>query len=370
MKIFISWSGNQSRNIAENIKKFIKNVIQATEPFISTEINKGTQWFNEIANHLANSEFGIICLTKENLSAPWILFESGALFKGMEKTKICTVLFGVNQDDVKDPLAFFNGTRFSEEQVLKLIETINNSLTQPLSPEHLRDSFNKHYNKFRKDVEKIISEGADCGNNEFCIRLQKSQNQIIADMQIKAYSTAMSHYEKYISELNSGKFLIHGGHVEYMEHFLILNEKNASKKPENISIFAYFTSVDVIERQKAVWPNAQLERYKKLVFEGKITLNYVMYFDNEETKISLNYLIEDYKTFTTEIRFIIKNNSAPISETPSYSIVLLRNRQWVYTHKWDKFFGNMKEAYLFTSLPDWNKLLSEYNFFYSISTSK
>lgn len=208
MEIFISWSGTQSRKIAEHVKKFIKNVIQATNPFISTEIDKGTQWFNEIASHLTNSEFGIICLTKENLAAPWILFESGALFKGIEKTRICTLLFGVSYDEVKDPLSFFNGTRFSEEQVFKLVQTINTSLPQPLEKEQLLLSFNKHYKTFSKNIEKIVSEKEEVTTCEPHTRLHKSSNKVIGTIQNEAYRCIVADYERHISDLNLGIFKI------------------------------------------------------------------------------------------------------------------------------------------------------------------
>jgi hypothetical protein len=37
-------------------------------------------------------EFGIVCLTAENLTAPWIMFESGALAKKLGKTRLGPVL--------------------------------------------------------------------------------------------------------------------------------------------------------------------------------------------------------------------------------------------------------------------------------------
>ncbi|MBE0393338.1 hypothetical protein BJQ96_03202 [Flavobacterium sp. PL0002] len=38
MKIFLSWSGNKSKLIAESLKDWLEQVIQSTEPWISTSI--------------------------------------------------------------------------------------------------------------------------------------------------------------------------------------------------------------------------------------------------------------------------------------------------------------------------------------------
>jgi hypothetical protein len=92
MRVFISWSGPRSKAVAELLKNLIKGVIQATEPFISTEdIEKGSIWFNEVAGSLASTNFGIVCITASNHSNPWILFETGALSKGLTKARVCTL---------------------------------------------------------------------------------------------------------------------------------------------------------------------------------------------------------------------------------------------------------------------------------------
>jgi hypothetical protein len=56
MKVFISWSGPLSRQVAESLKLWVQCVIQAAEPFLSSEdIDKGAVWFGEIGQQLAAS---------------------------------------------------------------------------------------------------------------------------------------------------------------------------------------------------------------------------------------------------------------------------------------------------------------------------
>ena len=71
MKIFISWSGERSQKIAELFKDWIQCVIQAAKPWISShDVDRGALWYTEISKTLADSQFGILCLTPENKTEP------------------------------------------------------------------------------------------------------------------------------------------------------------------------------------------------------------------------------------------------------------------------------------------------------------
>jgi len=53
VKIFISWSGSLSRRVAEILRDWLPNVLQAVEPYVSSEdIDKGARWSVDISNEL------------------------------------------------------------------------------------------------------------------------------------------------------------------------------------------------------------------------------------------------------------------------------------------------------------------------------
>ncbi len=163
MKIFISWSGERSRQVADLLSNWIQCVLQAVDPWLSSkDIDRGSLWFSEITNQLSNTHNGIVCLTKSNLNKPWILFESGALAKGLNSNRVYTFLIDLNSNDVKDPLAQFNHTVPTKDGVYQLVRTINNSLeSNGLKESILSNVFETYWPQFDKDFKEIIKNTKD-----------------------------------------------------------------------------------------------------------------------------------------------------------------------------------------------------------------
>lgn len=159
MKVFISWSGERSRQVAELLHTWIQCVIQAVEPWVSSsDIDRGALWFTQITNELSSTTHGIICLTGDNKDKPWILFEAGALAKGLNSSRIYTFLVDLNPEDIKDPLAQFNHTRPTKTDMFKLISSINSGLdTARLKESILVNVFETYWPQFESDFTKILA---------------------------------------------------------------------------------------------------------------------------------------------------------------------------------------------------------------------
>jgi hypothetical protein len=163
MKIFLSWSGARSKRVAEALKNWLPQVIQAADPWISTEIEKGARWAPEIGDVLEKTSFGIICLTPENLAAPWILFEAGALSKTKE-AYVCTFLLDVPPSEVSPPLSQFQHTVPVKDEVQLLVETINRKVKKlgEVSPSDmlLTSIFETYWPQLQSQLEEIKEDGA------------------------------------------------------------------------------------------------------------------------------------------------------------------------------------------------------------------
>jgi TIR domain len=130
MKVFLSWSGAASQQIAQALHDWLPLILQPVEPFLTaSDIDKGARWAGEIVNNLDQSNFGIACLTKQNLGSLWVAFEAGALSKHLP-ARLATALFGIGHEDVKPPLGMFQGTLFTHDDFRKLIGSINEALPE------------------------------------------------------------------------------------------------------------------------------------------------------------------------------------------------------------------------------------------------
>ena len=158
MRVFISWSGSQSKAIATVFSNWLSQVIQAVEPWLSTEIQKGSRWGTEVNESLQVLPVAIICLTRENLQAPWILFEAGAISSHKEAF-VCTLLHGIEPTDVKPPLSQFQHTSFEKDDIKKLLESINRRIAdaggKSLTDQNLSDIFEFNWPRLEQDVASI-----------------------------------------------------------------------------------------------------------------------------------------------------------------------------------------------------------------------
>lgn len=132
MKVFISWSGTRSKALAAALREYLPMVLQYVEPFVSDkDIAAGERWAQTIAGELEASNFGIICITPENLNSEWVLFESGALSKSMQDGKVIPFLLGLELTDLSGPLSQFQAQKVSEAGFAEVIKAINKVAEKP-----------------------------------------------------------------------------------------------------------------------------------------------------------------------------------------------------------------------------------------------
>lgn len=159
--VFISWSGPSSQCVAEAIRDWLPLIIQAAKPWMSDkDIAKGSRGLNEISEKLEGVKAGIVCLTPDNLNAPWILYESGALTKIIDgKTRLCTYLLGgLRPEDVSAPLSMFQATISDEKDTFKLVSAINDAVsTEPLSETQLKHLFDKLWPELKEKIKAMPS---------------------------------------------------------------------------------------------------------------------------------------------------------------------------------------------------------------------
>ena len=80
MRVFLSWSGEQSLAVAKALREWLPYINAEIQPWISgTDITPGERWSGEVAQQLEVADAGIVCVTRENQLAAWLNFEAGRL---------------------------------------------------------------------------------------------------------------------------------------------------------------------------------------------------------------------------------------------------------------------------------------------------
>lgn len=210
MKIFLGWSGKRSQAVAEALNVWLRDVIQAIQPFFSPDIDKGVKWRNELDAALMGTQFGIICLTPENINNRWIHYEAGALSKtaalsstagALPETQgelIWTFLHGITPKEVPPPLEDFQHTvSTNREDVLLLMQSINRRLKEvgetPLEDEVLRRAFNKSWRRLENKLKGIPEEIPDP---------EVTPSPGIADKELKFSALGMDGIHEYLTDEN------------------------------------------------------------------------------------------------------------------------------------------------------------------------
>lgn len=176
MKAFISWSGERSHALGKALHEWLPMVLQYVEPWLSqSDIDAGERWANEVGKELESSNFGIICITRENVSSPWILFESGALAKSMQEGRVVPLLLDIEFKDITGPLAQFQAKKVEKSGILDVVSSINKFSDGKLTDDHLKRQFEALWTTFEKDLATLPKDPPHMKQN-------RPQHEILEDL--------------------------------------------------------------------------------------------------------------------------------------------------------------------------------------------
>jgi len=160
--VFITWSKERSKAAALALYGWLPLVIQAVKPWMSErDIGKGQAWFTKLIEALASVKHGLICLTPESLSEPWVLFETGVIFKGLSEGRVWTYLLGgLKPSDVPQPLGLFQHTITTEADTFGLLQSINEAMgDRRVSSEILQKQFKTYWPELDKRLSELPAAG-------------------------------------------------------------------------------------------------------------------------------------------------------------------------------------------------------------------
>jgi hypothetical protein len=134
--------------------------MNSVEPFVSSEdIYAGARWQTDIASTLDISNFGIVCVTRDNQASPWLNFEAGALAKAVDISRVIPLAIDLKPSDVELPLGQFQAQPATEDGLRAVVLSINDALgEQRLADGLLRTSFGVWWPSLNEQLETIEQE--------------------------------------------------------------------------------------------------------------------------------------------------------------------------------------------------------------------
>ena len=255
MTIFLSWSKTKSKELANAI--FLEGMFRdQIKIWMSSEsISFGAMSMLDINEALKNSDKCIAFITEENINAPWIMYETGAVASKnylKDKNENVDAVIPIVFDDILDtafsghPLNQFQRMHFNKLSVHKLIRQLNDKIKAFPNESILNTQFNLNWNVLNKSVhttmQKFSLKNKGCVNCEFLIEAFEKEKQALKDEIIavrkeiaekeKLLDQKVAEYtQKYVKEANwpFGSIIRYDSGFETQKLYDILL-KNADKR--------------------------------------------------------------------------------------------------------------------------------------------
>lgn len=138
------------------MKDWLPLVLHYVDPWMSeADIAAGSRWNLSVAKELEVSNFGIVCVTRENLTAPWVLFEAGALAKSLNESRVVPLLLDLDFKDISGPLAQFQAKKVDQSGLTDVIQSINDAANQAVPADRASQLFSALWKSLEDKVAAI-----------------------------------------------------------------------------------------------------------------------------------------------------------------------------------------------------------------------
>lgn len=157
MNVFISWSGDKSNLTSKVLKTWLSHLFPFIKLSVSTDhIESGSKWTMSLPSSLDNTDIGIICITKENINSPWLLFEAGAMFKTLNENQLIPLLVDVENKALPGPLSYFRTLTVQKKDIYALVKILSkHSSLKYKSEKHLETVFDNWYPLLEEQLTEI-----------------------------------------------------------------------------------------------------------------------------------------------------------------------------------------------------------------------
>jgi len=192
MKVFVSWSGARSQVLATALRDWMKLVLHYVEPWLSdADLAAGERWGQALAKELETSNFGVICVTRDNITSPWILFEAGSLAKSLDGSRVIPLLLDVEFSEITGPLAQFQAKKVDRDGVFEVVHSINQQAKSPVGETQLKQLFDALWPGLEKQISEIPKTTSPA-------KPSRSQHEILEELvsSVRAFDSRLRELEE------------------------------------------------------------------------------------------------------------------------------------------------------------------------------
>lgn len=159
LNLFLSWSGDQSREVAKALKDWLPLVLgDAVVPWFSaSDIAAGSRFISEIGRSLEGCGMGILCLTADNRDAPWIVFEAGALSKSLSDAFVIPYVLNFDLSELRGPLSQFQAKAANYEGTFAIVAQVNAALPTPTSETALKRRYDALWPHLETHIKRALA---------------------------------------------------------------------------------------------------------------------------------------------------------------------------------------------------------------------
>ena len=156
MEVFISWSGERSNALARALADLLPSAADGLNVWMSEhDIEAGSRWAGQLDAVLARCNFGVLCMTHDNVAAPWVMYEAGALAKSMSESRVVPYRLELDAEDVPLPLAQFQGVDADKAGTKSLLWSLNLARDKPLGRSDFDTQFEEWWPKLEQRIAAI-----------------------------------------------------------------------------------------------------------------------------------------------------------------------------------------------------------------------
>lgn len=202
MKVFVSWSGARSQALANALREWFPLVLHYVEPWLSdADLAAGERWGQRLAKELETANFGVVCITRDNLTSPWILFEAGSLAKSMDGSRVIPLLLDVEFSEITGPLAQFQAKKVERDGLFEVVQAINALATQPVAETRVKELFDALWPKLEKQIADIPTDKAKA-------KPVRSQHEVLEELVagVRSLDARLTSLEDSVTNGDGGRF--------------------------------------------------------------------------------------------------------------------------------------------------------------------